>query len=239
MAMHVAHLAASALHKGATEAALEAAATDLRDLESKLHEAEARKEQLKAESDKRSLLLDVAHNLGESHDVHHVFENVVNHAQTALNAEKAMLYIIDEIKNELWTLTSSDHHHGAVAAAGEEAHVTRIPIDKSSSIPGFVAVTGMPVNVEDVFSDPKFSAMMRKPSNNRSQSVICIPIFGPVSSPRVRGKSLAVASSGESKSARSARSRGETGPIIGVVQVINKRSTSSLMGADVSRTYIL
>ena len=79
------------------------------------------------------------------------------------------------------------------------------------------------MNVEDVFSDPEFSAMMRKPSNNRSQSVVCIPIFGPVSSPRARGKSLAVASGNESKSARSTRSRGRTGPIIGVVQVVNKR----------------
>jgi putative nucleotidyltransferase with HDIG domain len=69
-----------------------------------------------------------------------------------------------------------------------------ISLNLNLGIAGFVAITGQELNIQDAYSDPRFDQEIDRKTGYRTRSILCLPI------------------------------RNQGGEVLGVIQVINKRS---------------
>lgn len=103
-----------------------------------------------------------------------------------MDADRASLWLLDERSGELWTKVAQD--------AGGEPFEIRIP--KGAGIAGAVAASGEPLNIPDVYEDPRFDPTADKKTGYRTRGVLCTPLFD------------------------------EAGQVFGVAQVLNKAGGS-------------
>lgn len=81
-----------------------------------------------------------------------------------MNADRASLFLIDEVAGELWSKV----------AEGEGSREIRIPLGKS--IEGWVAQNDQLLNIEDAYTDPRFNPEVDKGTGYRTRSILCGPI---------------------------------------------------------------
>jgi putative ABC transport system ATP-binding protein len=84
-----------------------------------------------------------------------------------MDADRASLWLLDEQSGELWTKVAQD--------AGGEPFEIRIP--KGTGIAGAVAASGEPLNIPDVYEDPRFDPTADKKTGYRTHGVLCTPLF--------------------------------------------------------------
>ncbi len=96
--------------------------------------------------------------------VKEVLNNIVKVAVELTNADRGTLYLLDNEKNELWSLI----------AVGVETHEIRLKIGEG--LAGYVAKSGETINIEDAQDDPRFNSEYDLLSGYKTQSVICFPI---------------------------------------------------------------
>ncbi len=84
-----------------------------------------------------------------------------------MDADRASLWLLDERSGELWTKVAQD--------AGGEPFEIRIP--KGSGIAGAVAASGEPLNIPDVYEDPRFDPTVDRKTGYRTRGVLCTPLF--------------------------------------------------------------
>jgi adenylate cyclase len=84
-----------------------------------------------------------------------------------MGADKASLWLLDETANELWTKVAE--------GAGGEPFEIRIPRNKG--IAGAVASSGEPLNIPDVYEDPRFDPSADRDTGYRTHNLLCMPLF--------------------------------------------------------------
>jgi putative ABC transport system ATP-binding protein len=80
-----------------------------------------------------------------------------------LSADRATLFLLDEVRGELWSKV-------AAGAAGE----IRIPRD--AGIAGAVARSGETLNIPDAQADPRFDASVDRASGYATRNLLCVPL---------------------------------------------------------------
>jgi len=81
-----------------------------------------------------------------------------------INADRGTLYLIDDVKKELWS---------KVLKASEVVEI-RLPLGQG--IAGHIALTGEIYNNADVYNDIKFDALIDKKTGYRTKSMLCVPV---------------------------------------------------------------
>jgi adenylate cyclase len=109
-----------------------------------------------------------------------------------LDADRASLFLLDEVTGELWSKAARD--------AGGALFEIRVP--RGAGIAGAVALSGEPVSLADVYSDPRFDSSADRASGYRTRSVLCVPL------------------------------RDLEGRVFAVAQALNKRSGEAFDAAD-------
>jgi len=84
-----------------------------------------------------------------------------------MEADRASLWLVDDARDELWTKVARD-------ASGRPFEI-RIPKDKG--IAGAVARSGEPLNIPDVYADPRFDASADRDSGYHTHNLLCVPIL--------------------------------------------------------------
>jgi putative ABC transport system ATP-binding protein len=84
-----------------------------------------------------------------------------------LDADRASLFLLDEVSGELWSKVARDAH-------GEPFEI-RIP--RNSGIAGAVAESGRTENVPDAYADPRFDRSADAATGYRTRSILCVPLF--------------------------------------------------------------
>jgi putative ABC transport system ATP-binding protein len=84
-----------------------------------------------------------------------------------LGADRGTLFLLDEAKGELWSLTT-------LGGNGQPVEI-RIPI--GSGIAGRVASTGRPMNVPDAYAEPAFNREVDARTGYRTRNILCLPLF--------------------------------------------------------------
>jgi len=84
-----------------------------------------------------------------------------------MDADRASLWLFDEQSGELWTKVAQD-------AGGEPVEIR---IAKGSGIAGAVAASGEPLNISDVYDDPRFDPSADRKTGYRTRGVLCTPLF--------------------------------------------------------------
>jgi len=98
-----------------------------------------------------------------------------------IDAERSTFYVVDHERGEIWSKIA------------QKAEISEIRLKIGVGIAGHVAKTGETVNIQDAYSDPRFDPSTDQKTGYRTRSVLCMPIFEPVSSiQKTKPKILAV-----------------------------------------------
>ena len=108
-------------------------------------------------------LMSVSMAVSSQQDLSTLFPTIMNHAKELLGADRCTLFLLDEDKDELWSL---------VANGTQE-----IRTPKSTGIAGSAATTGYTLNIKDAYLDSRFNPEIDRSTGYRTRSVLCMPIF--------------------------------------------------------------
>ena len=89
---------------------------------------------------------------------------ILEAATKSLEADRGTLYLVDDIKKELWSKVLQ----------GNNMVEIRLPVGKGIS--GYVAQTGETINIPDAYSDPRFNPEVDKRTGYRTKNMLCMPM---------------------------------------------------------------
>jgi len=123
-----------------------------------------------------SLFYQVAQSMASTFDLHRVLENTMQLATAVLDASASALMMMDEESGELvFEYTGGE--------MGNVFRKQRTPLDEG--IAGWVTTHGVPLVINDVHHDPRFSPVVDTRTGFLTRSVACVPI-------QIRGKTIGV-----------------------------------------------
>lgn len=89
---------------------------------------------------------------------------VLEAARSGTQADRGTVYLIDDLKGELWSMVLQGEGMGEI----------RLPI--GTGISGHVAKTGETINIPDAYSDPRFNQDSDKKSGYRTKTILTMPM---------------------------------------------------------------
>lgn len=109
-------------------------------------------------------LVEAAKNINSSLDLDKVLKLILDAAVKGVEADRGTLYLVDEIKKELWSKVLQ----------GRDMIEIRLPIGKG--IAGYVAETGETIDIADAYNDPRFNPEIDKKSGYKTNTMLCMPM---------------------------------------------------------------
>jgi K+-sensing histidine kinase KdpD len=109
-------------------------------------------------------LIEASKIINSTLDLDELLELILNSATQSIQADRGTLYLVDDIKKELW----SKVHQGT------DMLEIRLPIGKG--LAGFVAETGETVIIPDTYADPRFNPDIDKRTGYRTRNMLCMPM---------------------------------------------------------------
>ncbi len=97
-------------------------------------------------------------------DLSELLGKILDVAKTLTKAERGTLFLVDEKKDEIWSLI----------AQGMEKQEIRLP--RGRGIAGHVALTGEIVNIPDAYADDRFNPEVDKRTGFRTRNILTLPI---------------------------------------------------------------
>ncbi len=114
---------------------------------------------------KMGLFLDISMSLSETLELSPLIEKIVSIITELLKADRTSLFLLDKEKNELWSKV----------AQGTGLSAIRFPA--GTGMAGYTATTGLTVNVEDVYQDPRFNPENDQCTKYQTRSLLCVPLI--------------------------------------------------------------
>jgi adenylate cyclase len=170
-----------------------------------------------AERRKSRALLDIVHSLNLSNGNANVSSvssqifTVIQRTTDMVDSDRTTFFLVDHAKQELWSMQGSIN--------------LRFPMSKG--LAGSVACSGEKINIADAYEDPRFNRETDKRTGYRTRSVLVLPMFGTRSSTSEASTEGEVRSIAEEEDAVEVKR-----PIIGVLQVINKKDGTPFDESD-------
>ena len=122
-------------------------------------------EQLREENKRLQVLLHLAENLQTHLELDKLLLTTMEEVAKILNADRCTVFLLDENKNELWSI---------VAMGIEKGKEIRFPADKGIS--GHVATTGQVLNIPDAYKDPRFNPDIDKKTGYKTENMLTMPL---------------------------------------------------------------
>lgn len=122
-------------------------------------------EQLREENKRLQVLLHLAENLQAHLELEQLLLTTMKEVAKILNADRCSVFILDEEKNELWSI---------VAMGIEKGREIRFPATKG--IAGHVAMTGEILNIPDAYKDPYFNPDIDKKTGYKTRNILTMPL---------------------------------------------------------------
>ena len=123
-----------------------------------------------------TLFYQVAQSMASTFDLGKVLDDTMQLSSAVLDASASALMLIDEESGEL----VSEYAHGQLS---DLMRKQRTGLEEG--IAGWVAIHGVPVVVNDVHSDPRFSPLVDTQTGFPTRSVVCVPL-------KIRNKTIGV-----------------------------------------------
>ena len=114
--------------------------------------------------DRLHSLIEATKNVNSTIDIDKLLGVILETAQKSINADRGTVYLIDELKGELWSKV----------AQGEDMVEIRLPIGKG--LAGSVAQTGEVINLADAYQDPRFNPEIDKQTGYVTKSMLTTPM---------------------------------------------------------------
>ncbi len=118
----------------------------------------------KTKLDKLHLLIDATKNVNSSLNIDRLLGIILENATNSIQADRGTLYIVDELKGELWSKV----------AQGKDMVEIRLPMGKG--LAGVVAKTGEIINIPDAYADKRFNPEIDKKTGYRTRNILTMPM---------------------------------------------------------------
>lgn len=109
-------------------------------------------------------LIEASKNINSSLDLDKVLGLILDTAIKSLDADRGTLYLVDDIKKELWSKVLQ----------GANMVEIRLPVGKG--LAGYVAEKGETINIPDAYNDPRFNPEVDKKTGYRTHNMLCMPM---------------------------------------------------------------
>jgi len=109
-------------------------------------------------------LIEASKIINSTLDLDELLELILNSATRSIEADRGTLYLVDDIKKELW----SKVHQGT------DMVEIRLPIGKGFA--GYVAETGETIIIPDTYADPRFNPDIDKRTGYKTRNMLCMPM---------------------------------------------------------------
>jgi CRP-like cAMP-binding protein/two-component sensor histidine kinase len=109
-------------------------------------------------------LIEASKNINSTLDLDKLLGLILEAATKSIEADRGTLYLVDEIKKELWSKVLQ----------GENMVEIRLPVGKG--LAGYVAETGEVINIPDAYNDPRFNPEVDKKTGYRTHNMLCMPM---------------------------------------------------------------
>jgi HD-GYP domain-containing protein (c-di-GMP phosphodiesterase class II) len=121
--------------------------------------------QLREENKRLKVLLHLAENLQAHLDLNQLLLTTMREVAKILNADRCTVFLLDEAKNELWSI---------VAMGIGKGKEIRFPAGKG--IAGHVATTGEILNIPDAYKDSRFNPEIDKKTGYLTRNMLTMPL---------------------------------------------------------------
>ena len=123
----------------------------------------------------RKALQDITNRIHSAHNTRQILVDLKDGILSLFDANSITIYMVDKLKNEIFSMF----------LVGSQLKEIRVPVS-NKSIAGYVANTGMPINIADAYDieelkgidkDLAFDNRWDKKSGFRTKQVLAAPIF--------------------------------------------------------------
>jgi K+-sensing histidine kinase KdpD len=125
---------------------------------------EVQRQAIESRFNKLQRLMEASKIINSTLNLDELLELILNSATQSIQADRGTLYLVDDIKKELW----SKVHQGT------DMVEIRLPIGKGLS--GYVAETGETILIPDTYADPRFNPDIDKRTGYRTRNMLCMPM---------------------------------------------------------------
>ena len=125
---------------------------------------EEQRQAIEIRFNKLQRLMEASKIINSTLNLDELLELILNAATKSIGADRGTLYLVDDIKKELW----SKVHQGT------DMVEIRLPIGKG--LAGYVAEQGETIIIPDTYADPRFNPDIDKRSGYRTRNMLCMPM---------------------------------------------------------------
>ncbi|MFA6598380.1 MAG: GAF domain-containing protein [Ignavibacteriaceae bacterium] len=111
-----------------------------------------------------SVLFEISKSINSIKDFDEMLHHIVEVAASALDAERATLFIVDKQKKELWSKSGIGIHQKEI----------RIPLN--TGIAGEVALSNTYQIIDDPYTHPKFNRNVDIDTGYKTRNILCVPM---------------------------------------------------------------
>jgi GAF domain-containing protein len=114
-------------------------------------------------SERATGLLNTVQSLSQDLGIQSLLLTITMHANKIVSAQRSTVFLVDEAKNQLWSVSTD---------TGVE-----IRIPKAAGIAGECCIEGKTINIPDAYADSRFNQAFDKKTGFKTQSILAIPMF--------------------------------------------------------------
>ncbi len=117
-------------------------------------------------------------------DLDNLLSEIIAQVSELTDCDRATLFLVDEERQELWSRVAEGINHGSAEGEPLEANdKMRIRLPLGQGVAGYVAKTGVALNLEDAYEDKRFNPDVDQVTGYRTRSLLCVPIPDPSGQP--------------------------------------------------------
>jgi len=114
-------------------------------------------------SERATGLLNTVQSLSQDLGIQSLLLTITMHANKIVSAQRSTVFLVDEAKNQLWSVSTD---------TGVE-----IRIPKAAGIAGECCIEGKLINITDAYADSRFNQAFDRKTGFKTQSIMAIPMF--------------------------------------------------------------
>jgi signal transduction histidine kinase len=118
---------------------------------------------------------EIARALSGRLDLDHLLPLIISRVSVLTQCDRASLFVVDDARQELWSKVAE----GVSTTAG----LDRIRLPLGQGVAGYVAKSGVVLNLADAYKDARFNPGVDQVTGYRTTSLLCMPIPGPSGRP--------------------------------------------------------
>jgi GAF domain-containing protein len=116
-------------------------------------------------------------------DLDNLLSEIIAQVSELTDCDRATLFLVDEERQELWSRVAEGINGTREGAPVEGEDRLRIRLPLGQGVAGYVAKTGVALNLEDAYEDKRFNPDVDQVTGYRTRSLLCVPIPTRAASP--------------------------------------------------------